>query len=548
MTLASDWLSRGGGRRASIVSAAAILAVVLWQLLIIAAPASAHAVLVSSDPIDGSRLTSAPSRVTFMFDEVVQLPNGGTAAISDDGRHVEQGSAQLSADGRAVVIPLSMNLGEGTYTVSYRVVSADGHVVTGAIRFGVNADPTVIAKTPDAPLDPLQVVGDAAQGAVYLGIVLGIGTTFAALAIWPSVGRRRSSSLRWAGWALLLIGTVARLLLAGPTATATGWAGVVRFDGIGTTLRASGGLAGLVRLALLCAVLPWVIRPERGWPRARVVAVALTVGILATVAVDSHAAAGVDSWLAVPATMVHLAAMAAWVGGLITLLMVVWTIGSDPRDAARLRRWSVIAFSSVAALLVTGEYLAWRQIDPLLSLADTAYGLTLLAKLVLVAVALFAAVISHRLLVRNALPSGLIERRRIRRVAGVETAVTIVIVLVSTLLVSLPPARTTYGPNITLSAPAGTAVADISVDGTHIGVQHIIVRIAPGDGGSAQSLTGTIGTSSVAGVPVHFVMTRSGSWEADVVAPVAGEWTIQLTVDLGDAGTYATSATYRVWR
>lgn len=542
---------RGGGRRIPAASAVAVAFLLLWQLLIVAAPASAHAVLESSDPVDGSRIATAPERVTFTFDESVQLPEGATAALSDQGTRVDAGGAHLVGSGKTVVVPLKKPIADGAYTVSYRVVSADGHVVTGAIRFGLNADPSTAPETAQAPLDPVQMVSEAAQGLVYGGIVLLIGVAFAGLVLWPAVGGRRGALvLRWLGWSLLTGGTLLRLLLAGPAATGSGWGGVLRFDGIGTTLAEVGGAAGLVRLALMLIALPWVARPDRGGPAGRAGSALLAVAVLWSVAADGHAAAGADAWLALPITTVHLAAMAAWVGGLLVLAgFVVPRLDGDDAGLARLRRWSVVAFAAVALLIVTGEYQAWRQLDPLQSLTSTAYGITLLVKLGLVAVAIAAAFASNRLLVRLGPPRDTAGRRRIRTIVSAEAAVTLAAVVVTTVLVALPPARTTYGPPTTLSAPAGSGTAQIVLDSTHAGPQTITVTLE-GPSGSpvrAQGMTGTLGTTTVAGVELHFERSSTGAWVAHAIAPVAGDWTVQLSIDLGGSGRYATSAAYRVW-
>jgi len=542
---------RGGGRRASLASAAAVAVLVLWQLLAVAAPASAHAVLVSSDPQDGSRVTSAPTRVTFTFDEAVQLPTDGTAAVSDKGGAAGRGAAMLGPGGHEVIVPLRADLPDGAYTVSYRVVSADGHIVTGAIRFGVNADPTVAPDIAPATVDPLQVIAGVAQGAVYLGVSIAGGTVLALLVLWPRTRQgRTAATLRWSGWVLVACGTLVRLFIAGPAAAGSGWPGIVRLDGFATTLHEAGGVAGLVRVALLLALVPWMTRPRRGARGQRALAAALTVGVLVTIAVDGHAVGASDWWLAVPATVVHLAAMSMWIGGLCALVtLVLPTISGAAPDLTSMRRWSRVAFSSVAALIISGEYLAWRQIDPVESITATAYGVTLLVKLAVVAVALVLAVISHRRLIRRAAPDGSIERRRAKRLVGIEAAATIVVVIVTTLLVSLPPARTTYGPETTVTAPVGTASAVITIDPTHTGPQRISVRLESASGADVEpkAVSGTIGTDSVSGVSLTFTRHSSGGWTSAAIAPIAGTWTLQLTVDLGDAGTYATSARYQVW-
>ncbi|UAJ81794.1 hypothetical protein IT072_20990 (plasmid) [Leifsonia sp. ZF2019] len=175
--------------------------------------------------------------------------------------------------------------------------------------------------------------------------------------------------------------------------------------------------------------------------------------------------------------------------------------------------------------------------------------MTLLLKLALVAVALAAAFASNRLLVRLEPPQGPVERRRVRIIVSAEAAVTLAVVVVTTVLVALPPARTTYGPPTTLTAAAGSGTAQIAIDSTHAGPQTITVTLEGPSGSpvSAHGMTGTLGTTTVAGVALHFERSATRAWVAHAIAPVAGDWTVQLSIDLGGGERYATSATYRVW-
>ncbi|MGH1525360.1 hypothetical protein ACRAWC_15445 [Leifsonia sp. L25] len=70
---------------------------------------------------------------------------------------------------------------------------------------------------------------------------------------------------------------------------------------------------------------------------------------------------------------------------------------------------------------------------------------------------------------------------------------------------------------------------------------------ASGQPATADAITGTLGTTTVAGVTLRFERTRNGEWVAHSIAPVAGEWTVALSVDFGTGAQYATSAVYRVW-
>lgn len=218
--------------------AAALLAVgaaLVASVTIGATPALAHAVLDSSSPYDGERLAEAPTEVRFVFDEPVALAENATAVLADDGKRVDRST---TVGGTTVIVTLAAPLAEGSYTASYRVVSADGHTVSGAIRFGVNADPNIPSAAPPTPTPTsLDVVNDASQGVVYLGLILLIGTGAATLLVWPeAAGMRRMRGVAIGGWSALLVGTLTRLATNGPRASDSGWIGVLQLSGIDTTL------------------------------------------------------------------------------------------------------------------------------------------------------------------------------------------------------------------------------------------------------------------------------------------------------------------------
>jgi len=110
-------------------------------------------------------------------------------------------------------------------------------------------------------------------------------------------------------------------------------------------------------------------------------------------ALGSHGAAAADApALAVAFDLVHLVAVAAWVGGLGHLLIALWALvrGSEASEGARVAarlvpRFSTIAIISVAALVLTGVYQSWLHVGSVAALLTTEYGRALLAKLVLVA-------------------------------------------------------------------------------------------------------------------------------------------------------------------
>ncbi|GDY31131.1 copper resistance CopC family protein [Gandjariella thermophila] len=111
----------------------AVLLLAVTAVLGLATPAFAHNVLLGSDPADGAKLATGPAKVTLTFDQPVQFGFNTVTVTSTDGAHWEAGPATVA--GNAVSAPVRPLGPAGEYTIGYRVLSADGHPVTGAVRF-----------------------------------------------------------------------------------------------------------------------------------------------------------------------------------------------------------------------------------------------------------------------------------------------------------------------------------------------------------------------------------------------------------------------------
>lgn len=113
----------------------AILIAILWT-----APAGAHALLVGTDPKDGSSLAAAPSTITLTFSEDIAMP-AFIAVQSPDGKQVAT-SRPKAVDQRVTAMVTDVGK-RGHYAVSYRVVSTDGHPVEGTIHYAVTSGQVV---------------------------------------------------------------------------------------------------------------------------------------------------------------------------------------------------------------------------------------------------------------------------------------------------------------------------------------------------------------------------------------------------------------------
>lgn len=207
--------------RRALAATAGLVAVVALAFLPTAA-ASAHDYLVSSDPAADSTVTAPPSTVTLTFnDRVLDLAGDGSSTLltvtgPDAGtRHFETGCASVLD--RAVTAPVALGAA-GSYTVTYQIVSADGHTVSNSYAFayqppagaaeaaGSAATPCGAASPAPAPAtdgpaasDPAtpEATADGSQPLVTastpqptaaandsgLGLVIGIGIGIVVLAI-----------------------------------------------------------------------------------------------------------------------------------------------------------------------------------------------------------------------------------------------------------------------------------------------------------------------------------------------------------------------------
>nr|WP_202458731.1 copper resistance protein CopC [Streptomyces sp. SID5464] len=387
-----------------------LLGTVLVLLLAGAAPASAHAALRTTDPDDGSVVQRAPRHLTLTFTESVGLLDDSFRVFGPDQRRVHTGEAQ-HADGRSDTarVGLPGKLARGTYTVAWRVVSADSHPVSGAFTFSVGKRSATTAQVDTGPdEDPLTGgLYDAARYLAYLAAALLVGTVAFALLCRPA----DRSPLRRplvAAWWTLLGSTVVLLMLRAPYETGAGPATAFDLSALERTLTSRPGLALLARLAVLLLTAAFLLRlprhRDRQEPVMRAVGAALAVALALTWAAAEHASAGIQVPLAMTSSVLHLVATGVWLGGLVALLLTLRRASVDALTEV-VPRFSRIAFTSVTVLAVTGLYQSWRGLGSLGALTGTSYGRLLLAKLVAVTALLLAAGYSRRWTARLAAPA-----------------------------------------------------------------------------------------------------------------------------------------------
>ena len=118
-------------------------------LLLGAAPAFAHTRLESSDPVDKSSVDTAPTSVSLTFNEAISAEFATLSVVGPDGTNYQSGP--VSASNGQVSTAVSPLGPAGVYEIGYRVVSDDGHPVSGKVSFTLTTAGPGAAAAPAAP-------------------------------------------------------------------------------------------------------------------------------------------------------------------------------------------------------------------------------------------------------------------------------------------------------------------------------------------------------------------------------------------------------------
>ncbi len=356
----------------------ALLLAVAGTLFGGAAPASAHAALLGSDPAQGSVVDKAPTQITLNFSEKVALSDGSFKVLDPKGQRVDTGKpAELT--GTMYGVKVQPGLPRGTYTVTYQVVSADSHPVSGAFTFSVGAPSATTVSASG------QTVGGGVVGGLYgfaryvsyAGFIVLIGGAAFVLACWQrGAAERAVQRLVVSGWVALTSATLALLLLRGSYTGSGKFADVFDLSLVGQVLQTKAGAALVSRLLLLAAAALFVAvlfgayakRDADGEERAgaangsgarkaasggdgpdaeraatkqdltfglAVGGFVVAAGLAATWAMAEHASTGIQTGLAMPVDILHLLAVAVWLGGLTTMLVALYRVPSIGKPAVQ---------------------------------------------------------------------------------------------------------------------------------------------------------------------------------------------------------------------
>jgi copper transport protein len=520
-----------------------------------------------------------PSAVIFEFDEPVEGNFGAVRVYDATGERVDEGDAfHPNGEGPKLGVHLKPGLPDGSYTATYRVVSADGHIVSSGYVFSIGK----AGKAPTQTVGELiggsgngkvtEVAYGLARGLEYTAIALAVGGVAFLLLCWlpalgaaagvgedsrRTAGRAFAARLRvvlWAAAALGLVATAAQIVLEGAEA-----AGVSGFSAITKTIVEEtlqtrfGTVWGFAFLAWIAVALlaSFVSRAGRG-PMLMIVPLAYLV---LCPALSGHGSSQSPIALNFTVNAIHVAAMAVWLGGLAALLLVLPTAtrsAGSPTDRGRLLagplgRFSTLALAMVALIMATGLIQAYVYVRHLGDLFSTGYSRAVLAKFLLLLCVIAVAAYNRRTSVpqleaiaeRGESPGrpGVLLRRALRA----EVALLAVVIGVTAALASYaPPVSAQAGPFSTTTT-VGPTTLEMDIDPARVGANQIHIYFfdaktgAPYKQGKELTVTATLPDKEIGPLPLQVQDAGPGHYivpSALLNAP--GDWEIDLTLRVSE--------------
>jgi copper transport protein len=503
----------------------ALFVLVLLALLAPHRQACAHASLVKAEPADGAVVAQAPPVLKLTFNEpvaplVMRLigPGGEPIALGD-----------AVAENTTVTIATPPALQRGTHVLSWRVISADGHPVAGALIFSIGAPSARPAS---------DVVGDrsvraalwAAKVVIYVGLFIGIGGAF--FRAWVA-DPASPASAPWLAVALVagLVATPASVGLQGLDALDLPLSGLLQKLAWETGLETSYGFTSIMAAFALFAGLFGLVAASRLVRRGFSLIGLLGIGL--ALALSGHAATAAPRLLTVPSVFLHGVCVAFWIGALLPLVLAVRR--ADHRGRA-LARFSKVIPYPLALIVISGGALAVVQVGRLDALWTTSYGIVLSCKLAAVLALLGLAVVNRYLLV----PRFEGVRGPAARPLAISIAVELALALAILGLVALwrftpPPRALAATAPISIHLHGEKAMAQIELTPQEARGARVSVLVLDGEFRplAAKEVVLVVSNAAAGIEPLRRAAagTGDGGWQIeDFRIPVAGEWHLRVEI------------------
>lgn len=537
---------------------------------------SAHSYVQQSVPAQNEVLDKAPDKITLLFNESIQPAYYQIVLMDSSGQKIDGVKAVIDSKNAALLeANIPVKLADDIYNISWKAVSGDGHPVEGGIVFQVGDGAG--KKMSDAPttlpdsksVNPLLIVMRWLQ---YTGQSLVLGLLALSLFLLPArlrtseattwMRQRRYALFLWIGMAL----TVVALLVQLPLRIA--WNADIPVmqttSELGNTFRETTfGQVWLIQIitAILIVILVALYVHSKLATAAKrtigMIAIALMIVQLLAKSLDGHAYAEPYAGIAIAADFIHLVSALVWSGALVAMAVFVPRIVAPFTGEERktvywsiVRRFSWWAIISVAALLITGIYGSIIYLPSLMVLFNTAYGLTLLAKMLLFLVMAAFGAMNY--------VKGRQQKEELGKDLMWEVLTGFVILMLAAALVHLSPQAAPISNGATPKQTVQTQEVDgyeikLEVPQAQMGSNNFIVSVKnkneakPVD---VEQITLTMNHMDMAMAPTEILLTASdgkdGVYQKTGMVSMNGNWHVKVHILTKSLDTIDTEFTLRI--
>lgn len=558
------------------------LAVAVAASFATASAAFAHAQLLGTSPLSGSTVQVQPKEVIFKFGEAVGGDLGAVRVYDAQGREVD--NLQISHPGgnsHWMGVGLKPDLPDGTYTGTYRVISADTHIVYGGLVFSIG-HPGAAPKFTVAGLigrnesgEVTKVAFGVVRGLDYLTLALMVGGLAFLFFAWsPALTSAKGDEERWSlatrtfasrlrrllltAVVLGAIVSVLGILLQGASAAGVSLWSSLKGSVVESTLESRfgtvWGLRALDWLALGGLSLALPLDGARRPPRPILVLLALGAAYLAiTPALSGHASVERPVAVFFPSDVLHVLAASVWVGGIACLLIALPGATRRLEGAERSRlllatlvRFSPVALGAVVAIAATGTIQAYIDVRSFHGLFHTTYGALIVVKVVLLAGLIGLGWVNRgrvipaleRIVGDGRSPGG--TGGLVRRTLRGELALTICVFGVTAALIGyMPPIDAASGP-FSATTTIGPAELEMTLEPAKVGLNTIHIYLIDAKDGTQFTATkeltvtarlpskgiGPLALKAIPAGPGHYVLNSAvlspgGTWDIEIMDRVS---------------------------
>ena len=482
--------------------------------------ASAHAVLDNSVPTSGATLEDSPLQIVLDFDESVESSLGYIKLFSSSGKRVQLPAVKADASDASIVRVVPPTLAQDSYVAVYRVISADGHPVEGAITFRVGAGAVSnLASVIETALQDSETSNAVKVAMALMRFISYIAISIVLAGIFfllgsdaPRKGLNRAVVL--AG-SVLGLSTALLYLMHGMNASGGTWGQIANVSVVKDVFATQVGESLFARIVVSFLLVSVVAR----W--GKFVAVFAFATLPFTYAFAGHAAVDSPAALTIALLALHVATVGVWCGGLILLIFV-----KDIRTTSIVEWFSQRAAILIAVVVATGVVQALLLMDGIGNLTKTSYGKALIAKVCVVGIMLICAAIVRRRFYESGVS-------RLRAVLCAEVVVGLVVLSITSGMVAASPRPTVSNAPFSTALVQGDVIANITISPPRVGESEMHVIVSPPNGSLDPVLAIKARFSLVSGSvppiqaelnavgPNHFVgyiqFVYPGEWKVDVI-------------------------------